>query len=237
MKYCVFFLSLTISLTVALGGAAQTRLTNPTVVELYTSQGCGMCPPADALLAELAQHPNVLGLSLHVTYWDYRGWRDPFSLPSATARQEAYAAFAVYEYVYTPQFIVNGVHEFRNLRDPAVTEALLNVGNAPQDMPLEVAWEGNRVVIAPLDTTPLPAPLALWRITFLHNAETQVTAGYNAGRALVNQHIVTQIEALEDWSGIDSRAVPLASSAEQGQALLVQSAQNGAIWGAVALMP
>ena len=237
MKYCVFFLSLTISLTVALGGAAQTRLTNPTVVELYTSQGCGMCPPADALLAELAQHPNVLGLSLHVTYWDYRGWRDPFSLPSATARQEAYAAFAVYEYVYTPQFIVNGVHEFRNLRDPAVTEALLNVGNAPQDMPLEVAWEGNRVVIAPLDTNALPAPLALWRITFLHNAETQVTAGYNAGRALVNQHIVTQIEALEDWSGIDSRAVPLASSAEQGQALLVQSAQNGAIWGAAALMP
>lgn len=237
MKYGVFFLSLTISLTVALGGAAQTRLTNPAVVELYTSQGCGMCPPADVLLAELAQHPNVLGLSLHVTYWDYRGWRDPFSLPSATARQEAYAAFAVYEYVYTPQFIVNGVHEFRNLRDQAVTEALLNVGNAPQDMPLEVAWEGNRVVIAPLDTTPLPAPLALWRITFLHNAETQVTAGYNAGRALVNQHIVTQIEALEDWSGTDSRAVPLASSAEQGQALLVQSAQNGAIWGAAALMP
>lgn len=237
MKYRLFFLSLTISLTVALGGAAQTRLTNPAVVELYTSQGCAMCPPADALLAKLAQHPNVLGLSLHVTYWDYRGWRDPFSLPSATARQEAYAAFAVHEYVYTPQFIVNGIHEFRNLRDPAVTEALLSVGNAPQDMPLEVTWEGDRVVIGPLSTAPLPAPLALWRITFLHNAETQVTAGYNAGRALLNQHIVTQIEALEDWSGTDSRTVPLASSAEQGQALLMQSAQNGAIWGAAALMP
>src|SRR5579883_2432854 len=83
----------------------------PVVVELFTSQGCSSCPPADAFLGELATRPDILALGFHVNYWDSRAWRDPFATPEATARQRAYAQRFDGGQVYTPQMVVDGVRE------------------------------------------------------------------------------------------------------------------------------
>ena len=87
-----------------LGAWAQT----PVVLELFTSQGCSSCPPADALLAELAERPDIIALALHVDYWDYLGWKDSFGSPKYTARQRAYAKAARSRSVYTPEMVVQG---------------------------------------------------------------------------------------------------------------------------------
>src|SRR5690242_20233995 len=91
------------------GGAAMAgERAVPVVVELFTSQGCNSCPPADAYLGELAKRPDVLALSLHVDYWDYIGWKDPFAHHAFTLRQREYSRALSQRYVYTPQMVING---------------------------------------------------------------------------------------------------------------------------------
>src|SRR3546814_16619660 len=82
----------------------------PVVVELFTSQGCSSCPPADALLVELAREPSILALSFHVDYWDYIGWEDPFAEAQYTERQRDYVDRLGLRYVYTPQMVIDGRH-------------------------------------------------------------------------------------------------------------------------------
>src|ERR1041384_1895274 len=85
-----------------------TRAEAPVVVELFTSQGCNSCPPADALLGELAQRPDLVALAFHVDYWNYIGWQDPFSSPEATKRQRDYAQSLGLSSVYTPEMVIDG---------------------------------------------------------------------------------------------------------------------------------
>ncbi len=104
IKISMLLAALCVAATAAPAGAAQ----RPIVVELFTSEGCSSCPPADALLAELATRPDVLALSFDVDYWDRLGWKDPFSSPQATARQQDYARLLGTGTVYTPQIVVDG---------------------------------------------------------------------------------------------------------------------------------
>src|SRR5580698_3481897 len=91
-------------------GAAHAQ-SRPTVVELYTSEGCNSCPPAEALIGKLARQNDVIALSFHVDYWDSLGWRDRFALPDAVARQEQYARALRLSSVYTPQLVIDGRHD------------------------------------------------------------------------------------------------------------------------------
>ena len=107
-------LALVLVVAAGLGAAAVPAVAGEgalNVVELFTSQGCSSCPPADALLADLADRDDVLALSFHVDYWDYIGWKDPFASPQYTQRQRVYSQVFGKRYVYTPQMVVNGSFE------------------------------------------------------------------------------------------------------------------------------
>src|SRR3546814_16556440 len=90
------------------------------VVELFTSQGCSACPPADALLGELAQRRDVVALAFHVDYWDHVGWTDPFGDPLHTARQRAYAARLRLPTIYTPPMVIDGIDQFVGARQSEI---------------------------------------------------------------------------------------------------------------------
>ena len=107
------------------------------VVELFTSQGCSSCPPADAYLAELAKRDDVIALSFHVDYWNYIGWKDPFSSPEAAARQRAYGRALQKRYVYTPQIVVDGRAEAVG-SNRAVVSSLIKMAQAAQKIDIDV---------------------------------------------------------------------------------------------------
>src|SRR5580698_10240525 len=121
-----FFLALTLLVGFVAVSAAETR---PAVLELFTSEGCSSCPPAERIVNELAQRPDVLALSFHVDYWDDLGWRDHYSLAGATARQRGYARALHRSGVYTPQAVIDGSQDIVGSQRGVLIEAV----SAPRD--------------------------------------------------------------------------------------------------------
>src|ERR1700726_1026943 len=131
-------------LGLALGIAPLHAGERPIVVELFTSEGCSSCPPADALLAELAGRPDVLALSFHVDYWDRLGWRDPFSSPDATRRQHGYAELLGLSTVYTPQIVVDGRWQAVGSDRADVERALGAAQRSGDEVPVALAVDQGR---------------------------------------------------------------------------------------------
>lgn len=209
--------------------------TRPVVVELFTSQGCSSCPPADALLTELAGKPDVLALSFHVDYWDYIGWKDPFAAAQYTERQRDYAAALGLRYVYTPQMVIDGRH---NVVGSKRREVLQAVEQAAVATPVvEVTLEpvdGGRALLS--SGTPPEKEATVWLVTFDDGHDTAVERGENSGRALHNSNVVREMTALGTWSGT-AKTFPLdfAKARAEGRggcAVLVQQGRGGPIVGA-----
>lgn len=201
----------------------------PIVVELFTSQGCSSCPPADALLGELAKRDDVLPLAFHIDYWDRLGWKDPFSLPEATARQRAYARSLGNGNVYTPQMVVNGAHDVVGSDRAKVARAIAEAAKATVPLELRVVTQSLSVAVG--------AGMGsgqLWLVSFDPKHETQVRAGENAGRKLVNVNIVRKVEPLGAWNGAaQAFEYPLPVTGSNAAVLL--QASDGRILGAAAI--
>ncbi|WP_424813516.1 DUF1223 domain-containing protein [Roseococcus sp. YIM B11640] len=199
------------------------------VAELFTSQSCSSCPPADALLGEIAARPDVLALAFHVTYWDRAGWRDPFSLPEATDRQRRYAATLSGAYgrgqLYTPQLVVQGRRDVVGSDREAVLAALSAV-EVPR-VALSAALHQGRVVAQAGAGEGLGT---LWLIGYDARHETQVQRGENAGRRLVDVNVVRSIERIGAWSGAALRAEEPKPAGEHVAVLL--QGLDGVILGA-----
>ena len=123
----------------------------PVVVELFTSEGCSSCPPADRLLAELSRHwprgTEVLALSEHVDYWDHLGWRDPYSSPQFSARQHAYGELFQLESVYTPQMVVDGFSNFLGSDAERAREMVALASKQPKAHVQVTRKEGSRILV------------------------------------------------------------------------------------------
>jgi hypothetical protein len=212
--------------------------TAPVVIELFTSQGCSSCPPADALLTELADQPGIIALSYHVDYWDYIGWKDPFSSPVATQRQRDYGSSLSLRYVYTPQLVIDGRRELVGSHRGDVLLEIEEAAKAGKAVSLSI--EGNTLSEPTVNFSnelPLGGSATLWVAVFDEQHETEIQRGENKGLFMVNKHVVRGLERVGEWNGIDASLsfsfASLGLSPKDGYALLLQDGTGGAILGAV----
>jgi hypothetical protein len=196
IKACALVLSL--ALAVAIGPAQAGE--RPVVVELFTSEGCSSCPPADVLLAELASRPDVLALSFHVDYWDRLGWRDPYSSREATARQHHYATLLDLASVYTPQIVVDGKWQAVGSDHADVEHALDLARRSHKEIPVTLVLDRDQARIklgAGGDVT----PASLLLIGFDRRHVSAVRRGENGGRTLTHVDVVRGIEEIAQVKG------------------------------------
>jgi hypothetical protein len=219
------------ALIAALSPAAGLAVERPVVVELFTSQGCSSCPPANAYLNELSkQRRDVLALAFHVTYWDRLGWKDPFSLEAATRRQAVYGR-RFGDGSYTPEMVVDGAASMvgsargqvgaaiENARRNGRSSAAVNLTRNGEQVSIEVgagSGSGNILLVG-----------------FDHEHTTAIARGENSGRTLVEANVVRSMRSVGQWSG---SALRISERFPEGQdvAVLVET-PDGRIIGACRL--
>lgn len=158
------------------------------LVELFTSQGCSSCPPADALLAKLDEDPNVIVLSEHVDYWNYLGWRDPFSSAVLSERQAAYVRRFGLQSAYTPQMVVDGQVEFVGSDGGQARRVIERAARKPK-LPLTLTRDGDTVRVE----APAGVKAELWVALARHTGASDVPRGENAGRHLKHVAVVRSL--------------------------------------------
>jgi len=204
----------------------------PTVVELFTSQGCSSCPPADAYLGQLAERPDVVALGFHVDYWDYIGWKDPFASPEFTGRQRGYAEVLGQRYVYTPQMVIDGMSHATGSRVDDVERLIATRRKAPK-VPVRLVGEPGGPLTVSIGSATLARAADVWFVTFKRSFSTDVARGENGGRRLTNYNIVRTVRRLGGWDGTATQfTVDLGEVSEDGCAVLVQAAGQREILGA-----
>ena len=233
-------LAVAAALVVSFGGAA--RAGGPAVIELFTSQSCYSCPPAEALLGELAERDNLIALEFHVDYWDdlvYGSagkWKDIFSDPAYTRRQHRYAARIRNSGVYTPQVVVDGVVQTVGSRRGRVERLLaLSAGiEKPVLVSVKPAPEGGFTVTVESKSGRPSAEVLLARYDVRH--VTEIEAGENKGKTLTNHHVVREFRELAHWTGkpLEISLADVRLGPNEGCAVIVQAHDQGAILGAAA---
>jgi hypothetical protein len=219
----------------AVGSAQTPPPSAPTVVELFTSQGCSSCPPADRQLGELSKRPDVLALSLHVDYWDYIGWKDPFASPANTDRQRGYGKALKQRYVYTPEMVFGGLMHDPGTDPAKVAKMLRSAAESPgpRVMPVLSRTAGNGLAVT-MPATRLADPCDVWLVTFDRQHRTQVPRGENSGAMLTNSNVVRSLERLAIWDGkaVTWTVSPERLAAGESAAVLIQLPSYGAVIGA-----
>ncbi|MCB1532270.1 MAG: DUF1223 domain-containing protein [Alphaproteobacteria bacterium] len=171
----------------------------PIVVELFTSQGCSSCPPAEKILGQLSGHQRIYTLSCHVTYWDYLGWEDTFGLKSCDQRQFSIMKARGKGNYYTPQMVVNGRDEFPGHRSNAIKSAIEKSAKAPL-RPISLSHKDQSTIIAMLPPAPT-GNYTLWAFGYEEPQTVNVQGGENRGRKLLSTNTVRVIQPVDTWDG------------------------------------
>jgi len=208
------------------------------VVELFTSQGCSSCPPADRFLAELAGRDDVIALSFHVDYWNYLGWHDPFSSAESTARQRGYRQALGLRYVYTPQMVVGGVDQAVGSGRGKILRAIERQRGTAR-LAIDVSHPAPGEALVTLDAgvrPPQPVPVLLFAYDRAHT--TEIRRGENEGVTLTNRNVVRAHRRIGTWNG-ERKAIRLSIgklgiAGQDGCAIIVQPEAGGAILGGAA---
>jgi hypothetical protein len=216
------------ALLLAPAHAGEIRANPKAVVELFTSQGCSSCPKADAMLAELAERPDIIALAWHVDYWDYIGWPDTFGDKENSDRQRAYAASWGSARIYTPQVVVNGTKGVVGSRDRDVTGEL---NRARLDLPVRLRVGTNKLEID-IEARAGASDAMIWLVTFKPREEVLIERGENAGKTVAYTQIVTGKRMLGIWDAGEGAHFKLPLSeltgdGGTGAVILVQTDKEG----------
>jgi len=229
-RSCAWGLTLVLVVAGAPAAIAQSR---PTVIELFTSQGCSSCPPADAYLGRLSERKDVLALAFHVDYWNSPEWHDRFSLSVSTARQDRYVRNLGKSAEYTPQFIIDGRAELLGSRAELSEQAL---AEPKPGVAMSLAEEHG---VLRIDVGAAPGHTGAYEVllmSYLRHASSAVAGGENGGRTLEDFNVVRSLRVLGSWRGAAGHFdVPLSSLPADATAVavLLQVAGQGPILGAV----
>jgi hypothetical protein len=205
---------------------------HPVVVELFTSQGCSTCPPADAMLAELAHMPGVIALGLHVDYWDYIGWTDTFGHAAYTARQQAYARAARARGVYTPQFIVGGSDAVVGADAIEVMALLRHHAAAETGVDVDIDRTGNTLHITARAEAPAALPMLVQVVRYRPAETVDIGGGENAGHEIAYANIVTSMQRVAEWRGTEPLTLRMEIAGPEPVVVIVQQAGPGPIMAA-----
>ncbi len=216
-------------------GAPVMAQSNSVVVELYTSQGCSSCPPADELLAKLSDREAVIPLALHVDYWDYIGWKDIFGKPAHTARQKAYARSAGRRMIYTPQMIIGGVADVVGNKPMDVLDQIAEARKRQSGVRLDVGRKGSRLVISATADHPWPDGLSVQLVRYQPSQVVKITSGENAGMTMKYTNIVTDWREIATWDGASALSLSTPLKGSQPAVVIIQEPGPGQIVAAVRL--
>jgi hypothetical protein len=210
------------------------------LVELYTSEGCSSCPPADRWLAGLGQRyapESVVPLALHVDYWDYIGWKDPYAKREFSLRQRKLSQLQKMAFVYTPQILLQG-RDFRGWGSRAFDEALARINAQPARAHLRLEILGAAAqgldVEASAELVEPTGDAALYLAVYRSKLESRVGAGENRGRILNHDYVVLEWQGPFSMTGriVERRRLPLlpgAGAANAGAAAFVQNRRTGEV--------
>lgn len=224
-------LILALAANIFISGAAmadELHIAPKAVVELFTSQGCASCPPADALLTALAERDDVIALAFHVDYWDYVGWKDTFAQEAFSDRQRAYAKGWGSSRIYTPQVVVNGAKAVVGSRRNEVQQA---VDRASLPLAMDLTLNGDMLKIS----LPPKADLSdavVWLVTYMNRADVKIDSGENAGKSMVYTQVVTGKQVLGMWESETGAELKLPlgevlATPNTGIAIVVQQERGG----------
>lgn len=209
--------------------AGQAVADRPVVIELFTSQGCSSCPPADALLGELAERDDVLPLALHVDYWDYIGWKDEFADPGHAERQRGYSRAAGMRTIYTPQMVVSGQDHVVGYKPMKVADLIAKHREVPAVAIVDATRTGDAVSVSVAPSGDGPGQSFVVLVTYQPKETVAIRRGENAGRTYTYHNIVSDMAVLGLWDGQSTFDKTVNVPADGSYAVIVQTGEAGAI--------
>ena len=216
----------------ALPVSVATAGSNMVVVELYTSQGCSSCPPADETLAEIAGRDDVIALSLHVDYWDYLGWRDTFGQRQFGQRQIAYRDAWRKSVIYTPQMVVQGRHDVAGAQPDNLASAIATVQETDPPIKVTIERQGGMVKCR-IEPGEKQVVGTVWIAKYTMSATVEIDRGENAGRSITYVNVVKSLNRIGTWDGVEIEDVAMPQPEPgEGVAIWVQDGEAGPILAA-----
>ncbi|UCH72651.1 MAG: DUF1223 domain-containing protein [Rhodospirillales bacterium] len=229
MKRLVFLFAVLVLAAPPAPAEAQSR--DAVVVELFTSQGCPACPPAEAYLRDLAERGDVIALEYHIDYYDYAGWKDPFGRADHTRRWQTYARTLEARYEYTPFMVIGGMSHVVGSQRQRAEAQIRSAREMAREAPRLIVENREREAVIRVDGSGPPGIYDIVLVTYDREHRTAVTAGENRGQILVEANVVRSFERVGQWAGLPVRlTVPLdAMPGDGGCAVLLQRAGVGPI--------
>lgn len=219
MNRIIYAALMALGLSVGTGAQQAQAGSGPVVVELFTSQGCSSCPPADEMLGDLAGRDDVIALALHVDYWDYIGWKDIFADPKYTERQRSYARAAGHRSIYTPQFIVQGQDHVIGSKPMKLSDAIRKHQTNDDAVEIALTRSGGKVRVDAQAKRGFGKRMLVQMVTYAPRQSVQIKRGENAGRTLDYHNVVSSWTQVTKWDG----AAPLRTniSVDEGASVVV----------------